>query len=146
MFNRRDFLRSVAGAAAFAPPALRDDGIERILTVSSEVDGRTPEEVAEDESFWFAVQQAFTVDRSMINLNNGGVCPSPKVVLDAVFRYLEYSNQAPAYHMWRHLEPMIEGVRIRLARSFGCDPEEMAITRNASESLEIAQLGIDLQK
>ncbi len=145
MFNRRDFLRSVAGAAAFAPPALRDDGIERILSASADVEGRTPEEVAEDESFWFAVQQAFTVDRSMINLNNGGVCPSPKVVMDALFRYLEYSNQAPAYHMWRHLEPMIEGVRIRLARTFGCDPEEMAITRNASEALEIAQLGIDLE-
>src|SRR5205085_4506309 len=27
----------------------------------------------------------------------------------------------------------------------GCDPEELAITRNASEALEIAQLGIDLK-
>ena len=70
---------------------------------------RSPETIARDETFWFGVQQAFTVDRSLINLNNGGVCPSPKVVQDAVRRYLEYSNQAPAYHMWRHLEPMIEG-------------------------------------
>ncbi len=144
MVNRRDFLHSMMGAAAVAQPALRDDGLERILSASASVDGRTPEEVATDEDFWFAVQQAFTVDRSMINLNNGGVCPSPKVVQDAVRRYLEYSNQAPAYHMWRHLEPMVEGVRIQLARTFGCDPEEMAITRNASEALEICQLGIDL--
>jgi selenocysteine lyase/cysteine desulfurase len=133
------------GAAALAPPALRDDGLDRILSASSAVDGRSPEEIAEDESFWFAIQQAFTVDRSMINLNNGGVCPSPKVVQDAVRRYLEYSNHAPAYHMWRHLEPMVEGVRIRLARTFGCDPEEMAITRNASEALENCQFGIDLE-
>ncbi len=145
MFNRRDFLRSMMGAAALAPPALRDDGLDRILSASSAVDGRSPEEIAEDESFWFAIQQAFTVDRSMINLNNGGVCPSPKVVQDAVRRYLEYSNHAPAYHMWRHLEPMVEGVRIRLARTFGCDPEEMAITRNASEALENCQFGIDLE-
>lgn len=47
--------------------------------------------------------------------------------------------------MWRHLEPEIELVRKRLARTFGCDPEEMAITRNASEALEICLLGIDLQ-
>ncbi len=144
MLNRRDFLHSLMGAAAVAPPALRNDGVERILSAVSEVDGRDPEDVASDEDFWFAVQQAFTVDRSMVNLNNGGVCPSPKVVLDAQVRYLEYSNQAPAYHMWRHLEPMIEGVRTQLARSFGCDSEEMAITRNASEALEICQLGIDL--
>jgi selenocysteine lyase/cysteine desulfurase len=144
VLNRRDFLHSLMGAAAVAPPALRNDGVERILSAVSEVDGRDPEDVASDEDFWFAVQQAFTVDRSMVNLNNGGVCPSPKVVLDAQVRYLEYSNQAPAYHMWRHLEPMIEGVRTQLARSFGCDSEEMAITRNASEALEICQLGIDL--
>ena len=35
-------------------------------------------------------------------------------------------------------------MRRRLAATFGCDPEEMAITRNASEALQIAQLGIDL--
>jgi selenocysteine lyase/cysteine desulfurase len=47
--------------------------------------------------------------------------------------------------MWSHLEPEVEGVRIRLARAFGCDTEEMAITRNASEALEICQMGLDLQ-
>ncbi len=80
----------------------------------------------------------------MINLNNGGVCPSPKVVQDAMRRDLEYSNQAPVYTMWRILEPQIESVRQRLARAFGCDAEEMAITRNASEALENVQLGLDL--
>jgi selenocysteine lyase/cysteine desulfurase len=47
--------------------------------------------------------------------------------------------------MWQVLEPNIETVRRRLAGEFGCDPEELAITRNASEALQIAQLGIDLQ-
>jgi len=37
-------------------------------------------------------------------------------------------------------------VRRRLAGNFGCDPEEMAITRNASEALEIVQLGIPLER
>ena len=35
--------------------------------------------------------------------------------------------------------------RRRLAAQFGCDPEEMAITRNSSESLQIAQNGLDLK-
>jgi selenocysteine lyase/cysteine desulfurase len=47
--------------------------------------------------------------------------------------------------MWRVLEPQIESVRRRLAQAFGCDPEELAITRNASEALEICQLGLDLE-
>jgi selenocysteine lyase/cysteine desulfurase len=102
--------------------------------------------VAQDEDFWVTIQQAFDVDRSLVNLNNGGVAPSPRVVQDALRRYLEFSNNAPAITMWSVLEPEIEGVRNRLAAQFGCDPEEMAITRNASEALEIVQLGLSLNK
>jgi selenocysteine lyase/cysteine desulfurase len=48
--------------------------------------------------------------------------------------------------MWRVLEPRIESVRRDLAADFGCDPEEMAITRNASEANEIMIFGLDLQR
>ena len=98
-----------------------------------------------DESYWREIQQAFTLDRTIINLNNGGCSPSPRVVHEAFKRYLDISNQAPVYHMWQILEPNIESVRRRLASEFGCDAEELAITRNASEALQIAQLGIDLK-
>ncbi|MFQ5704313.1 MAG: aminotransferase class V-fold PLP-dependent enzyme [Gemmatimonadales bacterium] len=145
MKTRREFLNSMFGAAAVSVPALRNDGIERILSAASYVGDRDPDEVARDEDFWLEIQQAFTVDRSLVNLNNGGVSPSPKTVQDAMKRFLDYSNQAPVYTMWRILEPEIEAVRTRLARSFGCDPEEMAITRNASEALEICQFGMDLK-
>jgi len=104
-----------------------------------------PARLARDESFWFEIQQAFTVDRTLINLNNGGVSPSPAVVQEAMKRHLDYSNTAPTYSMWRILEPQREGVRQRLARVFGCDGEEIAVTRNASESLQICQLGFDLK-
>lgn len=100
---------------------------------------------AQDEAFWSQIQQAFTLDRTMVNFNNGGVCPSPRVVQEALRRYLEYQNQGPAFFMWRHLEPEIESVRRRLARTFGVDAEEVAITRNASEALEICLNGFDLQ-
>ena len=133
----------MVGSAAVTLPTLRNDGLARILALPP-ADGASPEAIAEDEAFWFQVQQAFTVDRTLINLNNGGVCPSPRVVQDAMRRYLEFSNEAPVYTMWRILEPAIESVRVGLARTFGCDPDEMAITRNASESLENVQFGLDL--
>jgi isopenicillin-N epimerase len=81
----------------------------------------------------------------MVNLNNGGVSPSPRIVHEAYKRYLDISNQAPSYYMWQVVEPNIETVRRRLAAAFGCDPEELAITRNASEALQIAQLGLDMK-
>jgi selenocysteine lyase/cysteine desulfurase len=100
---------------------------------------------AEDEAYWSEIQRAFDCDRTMINLNNGGVCPSPSHVLEAMIRDLRFSNELPVVHMWSVLEPRIESVRRDLAKDFGCDPEEMAITRNASEALEIMILGRDLK-
>jgi selenocysteine lyase/cysteine desulfurase len=47
--------------------------------------------------------------------------------------------------MWQILEPNIESVRRALAADAGADPESIAITRNASEALQIAQLGVDLK-
>ena len=52
----------------------------------------------------------------------------------------------PAYFMWSIVEPEVESVRRRLAESFGCDVEEIAITRNASEGLENVQMGLELQR
>src|SRR6202171_2728821 len=138
--HRRTFLRTAAGFAA-----LKSDSINRARAAATSINDRKAEETARDEDFWREIQQAFTVARNIINLNNGGVCPSPKIVQDAMRRQLEFSNMAPAYTMWTVLEPEIESVRVRLAASFGCDPEELAITRNASEALEIAQLGVDLK-
>ncbi|HJZ67194.1 MAG TPA: aminotransferase class V-fold PLP-dependent enzyme [Blastocatellia bacterium] len=146
MFTRRNFLRSISSATAMAGLAsFREGGIERILAASRTAGDLSPDKIAADEDYWREIQQAFTVDRSLINLNNGGVSPSPRVVQDAMRRYLEYSNQAPTITMWQVLEPEIEGVRRRLAAAFGCDSEEMAITRNASEALEICIFGLDLK-
>ncbi|MEN8375396.1 MAG: aminotransferase class V-fold PLP-dependent enzyme [Gemmatimonadota bacterium] len=154
MLDRRRFLSRAfavaAPAALWARPAAGmaslTDAWERTLgDANRHVRGRSPLDVAGDEEYWAEIQRAFAIDRSMVNLNNGGVCPSPRVVQEALRRYLEFSNEAPAYTMWKILEPAIESVRERLAGSFGVDPEELAITRNASEALEIVQLGLDLE-
>ena len=145
MPTRRRFLGSLFAATATLP-ALKSDALARILPATRYVDGRSPEDVAQDEDFWREIQAAFDIDRGMINLNNGGVAPSPRAVNAAFQRYLAVSNQAPAITMWAWIEPEIEAVRRRLAANFGCDPEEMAITRNASEALEIVQLGLPLQR
>ncbi len=149
MYNRRQFLGAIGlpavAAAAGAPfAALRGSRAAEIAKSLAEHPG-SPDDVARQEEFWFEVQKAFTVDRSLINLNNGGVSPSPRWVQEAMKRHLDYSNEAPVYTMWRILEPQREGVRQRLAREYDCDPEEVALTRNASESLQICQLGFDLK-
>src|SRR5206468_5753093 len=95
MPTRRRFLRSLFAAGATFP-ALRNDALSRILPTLRGVDGRSAADVAQDEDFWREIQAAFDIDRGMINLNNGGVAPSPRVVYAALQRYLAISNQAPA--------------------------------------------------
>ncbi|HET9010167.1 MAG TPA: aminotransferase class V-fold PLP-dependent enzyme, partial [Gemmatimonadaceae bacterium] len=106
---------------------------------------RPPVAVADDEAYWTEIQRAFDLDRTMVNLNNGGCSPAPTHVLEQMIRDLRFSNELPVDHMWRVLEPRIESVRRDLARDFGCDPDEMAITRNASEANETMIFGLDLK-
>src|SRR5205823_11176528 len=101
------------------------------------------EETAADEDYWAIVQEAFTVTRGIINLNNGGVSPSPRIVTEALVRYLWQQEEATAYTMWQILEQQCETIRTGLADLFGCDREEIAITRGASEGLETLLLGMD---
>src|SRR5919109_303193 len=143
MWSRRSILR-LAGAATGAAFAAPRYGLSEVAAATAAVEGRTPEEVAADETYWREIQFAFTLDRTIINLNNGNQCPSPTVVHEACKRYMDWSNQAPVHHRGM-IERNIETARRRLAAEFGADPEEIAITRNASEALQIAQNGLDLR-
>ena len=119
MLSRRQFLRA-SGTAALAA-TFRDDSQARAMAAGAAVQNDSAGAVASNEDYWREIQQAFTLDRTIINLNNGGCCPSPRVVHEAFKRYLDISNQAPVYHMWQMLEPNIEtraaaaggGVRLR---------------------------------
>jgi isopenicillin-N epimerase len=138
--NRRRVIQSIlAGASA---TVFQDDALRQ---AHAAVSGRTPEEVATDEDYWAEIRNAFSVDRNVINLNNGYASPSPRVVQDALRRQLEYSDLGPYHTMVNVLERQVESVRRRIAQAAGCDPEEIAITRNSSEALENVQYGIDLK-
>ena len=145
MPSRRHFVHSLVGASA-ALPMFRADAMRQAFKATDRLTSADPLTAADDEAYWGEIQRAFDADRTMINLNNGGVCPSPTHVLEAMIRDLRFSNELPVNHMWAVLEPRIESVRRDLARDFGCDPEEIAITRNASESLETLIFGLDLQR
>jgi isopenicillin-N epimerase len=138
------YVPALAWSAGCRARSLGADAFDRLPAISAA--RGTPGEIAADEAYWREVELAFTPDRSMINLNNGGVCPSPAVVQASMKRYLDHANTAPAYVLWKLQEPQKETVRTGLAELFGCDREEIAITRNASESLENVQQGLDLER
>ena len=130
MSHRRAFISTLA-RAGLAVPVFLSNALASVLRAEHVAGGRPALRLAEDEAYWSEIQRAFDADRTLINLNNGGVSPTPSHVLEAMIRDLRFSNEAPVEHMWSVLEPRIESVRRELAKEFGCDPEEMAITRNA---------------
>ncbi len=145
--GRRQFLSTVGkgvGGAALSSATV-STLLDDLKAAVRRVEQLSPEQAALDEDFWFDIQRAFTVTRGITNLNNGGVSPSPRMVTEALVRYIWQQEDATAYTMWQILEPQCETVRAGLAQIFGCDPEEIAITRNASESLEILLMGMDLK-
>jgi selenocysteine lyase/cysteine desulfurase len=99
----------------------------------------------QDEEFWGWVKEQFTVSPNLLNLNNGGVSPQPKIVQDAHIRFYQFSNEAPSYYMWRTLDEGREGLRNKLAELAGCDAEELAINRNATEGLNTVIFGLNLK-
>ncbi len=146
-FNRRNFLSSIG--KGFGLMALSSGAVaslfENLQAKVKEIEHLSAEQVAIDEDFWAVIQQSFSVTRGIVNLNNGGVSPSPRMVTEAFVRYTWQQEDATAYTMWQILEPQSETIRTGLAEIFGCDAEEIAITRNASESLEILLMGMDFK-
>jgi selenocysteine lyase/cysteine desulfurase len=145
--SRRGFLSLAGkglGLASFSIPTI-GALVKEVEAASRSVAHLTPQQAAIEEDYWSVIQNAFTVTRGIINLNNGGVSPSPRIVTEALVRYIWQQEDATAYTMWQILEPQSETIRTGLAEMFGCDREEIAITRNASESLEILLMGMDFK-
>ena len=142
-WSRRSFLRT-AGAVGTVASGARGMGLARVLETSASVANTSPEEIAKDEFYWREIQMDFKLDRTIINLNNGFTCPTPRVALESEFRYTDMINMAPIFYQYP-IADRIQTIRLRMAEEFGCDPEEMALTRGASESLQIVQNGIDLK-
>lgn len=146
-FTRRNFISLAGkglGLAALSSPTIAAL-LKEVEAATGTVAHLTPAQAAMDEDYWAVIQNAFTVTRGIVNLNNGGVSPSPRIVTEALVRYIWQQEDATAYTMWQILEPQCETIRTGLAEIFGCDREEIAITRNASESLEILLMGMDFK-
>ncbi|WP_114750943.1 aminotransferase class V-fold PLP-dependent enzyme [Pleomorphovibrio marinus] len=146
--NRRSFLKNaalLAGGAFSAQSLFNQAHGAAFEDLSARFQGFSAADLAKQEDYWATIQQAYTASSApLVNLNNGGVSPSPVLVQQAVERYNQLANQGPSYYMWRILDQGREPLRERLAELAGTDPEEIAINRNATEALNTVIYGLDL--
>jgi selenocysteine lyase/cysteine desulfurase len=148
MNSRRSFFRKslgMAGALSLTPlmsKAIAEDVSDAMLSLNK----FSPLEAAEEEDLWARMAQSFTVTTNILNLNNGGVSPQPKVVQDAVDRYYHLSNEGPTYYMWQILDKGREPLRRKLADLAGVSHDELAVNRNTTEALGTFTWGIDMKR
>ena len=147
MANRRNFVKQIGlMAGAFSANSLFNQAhaaeFEHINLLKQDVSAK---DLAMDEDYWSIIQQSYTTSPALINLNNGGVSPSPRIVQDAVERFNKMTNEGPSYYMWRILDQGREPLRDKLAQLAGADPEEIAVNRNATEALNTVIFGLNLK-
>jgi selenocysteine lyase/cysteine desulfurase len=147
MSGRKKFIQQLGlMAGAFSVNSIFNQlHAAEISSANSLVKNLSSEAIASNEDYWSIIQQSYTVSPNIINLNNGGVSPSPRVVQEAVERYNKLTNEGPSYFMWRILDQGREPLRESLANLAGCEKEEIAINRNATEALNTIIFGLDLK-
>jgi selenocysteine lyase/cysteine desulfurase len=149
MTDRRKFLKQLgigAGATLASGLVQAADHVELGGTLQ-QFQPYSPGELADNEDFWQRIRKSYTTGPDgLVNLNNGGVSPAPKVVQEAMKHYYDQSNWAPSYYMWRRLDQGREPLRTQLAAMAGCSHEEVALQRNASEALETVIFGLTLNR
>lgn len=132
--NKRDFLRTaLAGASGFAATADLLGAHAAIPTA----------DLAGDEGFWAGIRGQFRVSPDYVNLENGFYCFQPEPVLAAYMEHVRAVNLEASHYMRTRKEADKVRVRTRLAALGGCAPEELALTRNTTESLDTVINGID---
>lgn len=140
--NRRSLIRAAitAGAAAVLLH-------ERIGMVQAAAAARTdisPEEIAADEEFWQIVRQAYSIDAAYIMLNADANNVPARTVHEAHLRHLQMIGSAPFINTRRSgIAAQAERVRQRLAQLANVAPEEVALTRNTTEGLNIVIAGMN---
>lgn len=147
MSSRRNFIRNLSATTGIFTflPFTNSLFAKEAEQKYHEFKQLSPNEAVTDEDFWGWVKEQYTVSPNLLDLNNGGVSPQPKVVQDAHIRFYQFSNEGPSYYMWRTLDEGREGLRTKLAELAGCDAEELAINRNATEGLNTVIFGLNLK-
>lgn len=151
--QRRSFLKNLFLAAGsfsltgLSPLAAQSNAADTaLLRTLEELQSLPAEQAAQAEDLWLQVRAAYDISMSYINLNNGGVSPQPRLVLDAEFKYAKHINEMPSFFLWRFYIRNRSVLRAKLAAMAGCAAEELALMENTTTALQTVISGIDWKR
>lgn len=130
--DKRTFLKQATTVGLSATPFFIS--LERLLENVSSI---SPTEMALDEDFWKEIRSHYKLKPDYINLENGYYCMLPQPTLDHFLNHVKEINTHASYYMrtvqWDNKKKASD----RLAQMAGCAADELIITRNTTESLDL---------
>jgi len=139
--DKRTFLKN-AGLVGLAAPL----AFTHLRSAVAAVDGKSPMEVAADEDFWRSVRGDYAIKPDYINLENGYYCFMPQETLEHQIQHMRRVNYEGSYYMRNSRQKNKRLVAARIGEVVGCSADEIAITRNTTESLDLVIGGMSWEE
>ena len=99
-----------------------------------------------EESFWKSIRKDYLLKKDYVNLENGYYCFIPQPTLNKYLEHVKRINFEGSYYMRNQLDLDKRKTAERLSNLVNCDKDELAITRNTTESLDLIISGFPWKK
>lgn len=137
--GRRNFLKQIIGGVAGSVATMSSMASVFPNEICSQQPIQLPEHI--DNKFWELVRQYFYLKPDLLYFNTGGLGPSPRMVVDTLInKTMELEERGETGHQ------CVEKVNEMAANFLGADAEEIAVTRNTTEGMNIIARGLPLKK
>jgi len=136
--DKRTFLKNV-GLVGLGGMLSIDSLTELVRSVSAV----STAELAVDEDFWASIRKGYKLKSDYINLENGYYNFLPEQVLEKFIEHVREINFQGSYYMRTVQFENKKSIAAKLAVIAGCSPDELIITRNTTESLDMIIGGLD---
>jgi selenocysteine lyase/cysteine desulfurase len=141
IMKKREFLKSLAFTSLASTTSFK------VLSKTVEAYAHIPaDELAKDEAFWAKIREGYRLKPDYINLENGYYCFIPQETLEGYIEWIREINYQGSWYFRTVQWDNKDKAAARLAATFGGSEDELAITRNATESLDIIISGYPWEK
>lgn len=117
--------------------------LENLESLVKSISGLPADVISRDEDFWAAMRKGYRLKPDFINLENGYYCFLPQQTLDRFIDHVREINYQGSYYMRTVQFDNKKAMAARLSELAGCTADELIITRNTTESLDMIIGGLD---
>ena len=137
--DKRRFIKSL-GALSFSPLIFANE-----LTDFKPI-SKTLQFINNEDKLWKTVRSHYTLKEEYINLESGYYNIIPNPILEHFINHVKHVNIEGSFYMRKDLNKNKDRVTNELANLVGSSPDQIAITRNATESLDLVISGFPWKK